>query len=62
MVDLKKGHLLKTEDLGILRTEKILSPGDPPVNLEKILGKELKKDIKAGMGIRQKDVRAARTL
>ena len=62
MVDLKKGHLIKTEDLGILRTEKILSPGDPPVNLEKILGKELKKDIKAGMGIRQKDVRAARTL
>lgn len=60
MADLKKGHLLKTEDLGILRTEKILSPGAPPVNLENILGKELKKDIKAGMGIRLKDVRPVR--
>lgn len=60
MGDLKKGHLLKAEDLGILRTEKILSPGAPPVRLENILGKELKKDIKAGMGIREKDVRPVR--
>lgn len=53
--DLKKGHKILLSDIGILRTEKILTPGIHPENSEIILGSELTKDVKSGFGVQFED-------
>lgn len=53
--DLKKGHKILPGDIGILRTEKILTPGIHPENSEIILGSELTKDVKSGFGVQFED-------
>ena len=51
MKDLKAGHKIKKSDIGILRTEKILSVGISPEFYDKVLGKKLKVDVKDGEGL-----------
>jgi ribosomal protein L1 len=51
MKDLKSGHKIKKSDIGILRTEKILSVGISPEFYDKVLGKKLKVDVKDGEGL-----------
>lgn len=51
MTDLKKGHVIQEQDLAVLRTEKILSPGIGPEFLETVMGKELKANVSAGDGV-----------
>lgn len=51
MNDMKKGHALTAEDVAILRTEKVLTPGISPEFYDLVIGKILKKDIKAGDGL-----------
>ena len=51
MKDLKAGHKIKKSDIGILRTEKILSVGISPEFYQKVLGKKLKVDVKDGEGL-----------
>ena len=53
--DLKKGHKILPGDIGILRTEKILTQGIHPENLKLILGSELTKDVKSGDGVQFED-------
>lgn len=51
MNDMKKGDRISDSDIGILRTEKILTPGIHPEFLETVIGSRLTKDVKAGEGI-----------
>ena len=49
--DMKAGEIIKNEDVGVLRTEKILSVGLHPRFLKKILGIRLSKNAKNGEGV-----------
>ncbi len=51
MHDMKKGEILKARDIGILRTEKVLSPGASPLLYEQMIGKILSQDVKSGEGL-----------
>ena len=46
-----KGTVISKEDIGVLRTEKILTPGISPEFFEKICGATLKCDVSSGEGI-----------
>jgi len=48
---IKKGESIKKEDIAVLRTEKILSPGISPSYLDQIIGSILKRDISDGEGV-----------
>lgn len=51
MHNMKKGEIIKAEDIGILRTEKILTPGISPEFYETIIGKKLTADVSSGQGV-----------
>ncbi len=51
------GHILAAEDVGVLRTEKILSPGIGPEHYESVIGKKLTRAVEDGAGIQQEDLR-----
>lgn len=51
MTGLKKGHVIQPEDIGILRTEKILTPGISPEFYDSIIGKILSRDAEDGEGV-----------
>jgi len=51
MKDLQKDHILTENDISILRTEKILSPGISPEYYEQLIGKKLLKNAKNGEGV-----------
>ena len=51
MKDLKKGKKLRKKHIGILRTEKILTPGISPEFYQQVIGKKLKVDVKDGEGL-----------
>ena len=51
MKDLKKGHVLKAEDIGVLRTEKVLSAGISPAFLETAEGAVLQQNVSSGQGV-----------
>ena len=53
--DLKKGSIISGSDLAVLRTEKILTSGIHPENLDTITGATLKKDVTGGEGVQWKD-------
>ncbi|MCR5045622.1 MAG: N-acetylneuraminate synthase family protein [Treponema sp.] len=55
MADFESGHILQAKDVGVLRTEKILSPGLAPECLDLILGKKLSRKAKDGAGISWED-------
>lgn len=48
MKDLSKGDIISSNDIGILRTEKILEVGVHPIFLDNFIGKKITKDIKSG--------------
>ncbi len=56
MNDLKKGARIEESDIGILRTEKILTPGISPEFYEEIKGAFLTRDVKSGQGITWQDI------
>lgn len=49
--EMKKGETVTEKDIGVLRTEKILTPGIGPEWLETIKGKKLCQDVTNGEGI-----------
>ena len=55
MTNLSKGHVIQEEDIGVLRTEKILSPGISPEFFDEILGKQLTKNVTSGAGVEASD-------
>jgi len=48
---MKKGDFVKAEDIGILRTEKILTPGIAPDFYDEIIGGKLVCDVESGSGV-----------
>lgn len=56
MHSMKKGDVLKESDVGILRTEKILTPGISPEYYDLIVGKTLSNDVTSGQGLRFEDL------
>lgn len=54
--DLPRYHVLKPEDLGILRTEKVLRPGISPGYLNLVLGRRLTREVEAGQGLVWEDL------
>ncbi len=54
MRDMKKGEVIRAEDIGLLRTEKVLTPGLGPEFLQTVIGAELTCDIKSGDGVEWK--------
>ena len=55
MKSLKAGAVISKEDIGILRTEKVLTPGISPSYYDLINGSVLKKDVQGGAGILLED-------
>ena len=51
MHDMKKGDVIGAEDVAVLRTEKILTPGLTPDWLDKVIGKTLLSDVTSGEGV-----------
>jgi sialic acid synthase SpsE len=56
MRDIKVGTVLEAGDIGVLRTEKVLSVGLSPEFLDKILGSRLTRDVCDGAGVVWSDV------
>lgn len=56
MHSMKKGEVLKEADIGILRTEKILTPGMSPEYYNLVLGKVLSRDVTSGQGLNWEDL------
>ena len=54
MRDMKKGEVIRAADIGLLRTEKVLTPGLGPEFLQTVIGAELTCDIKSGDGVEWK--------
>lgn len=52
---MKKGEVVKECDIGILRTEKILSPGISPEFFDTLIGSVLARDVEDGAGIQFED-------
>lgn len=50
------GHVLTAEDIGVLRTEKILTPGLSPALYESVIGKKLRRAVQDGAGVLQEDL------
>lgn len=55
MNSFEKGHVIVREDIGILRTEKILTPGIAPSRLNDVLGKTLTRTVTSGEGVQEGD-------
>ncbi len=53
---MKEGQIIGPQDIGVLRTEKVLSPGLGPQFLENIIGARLAKDTANGAGVQWDDV------
>lgn len=56
MRQMKAGEVINIEDIGILRTEKVLSVGLHPKYLEKVAGKKLTRNVENGAGIQWEDL------
>ena len=48
-------HILQKSDVGVLRTEKILTPGISPEFLELVIGKRLTRPVESGDGVQFED-------
>lgn len=55
MHDLKAGDFVSKNDIGVLRTEKVLTPGISPEFYDVILGSKLSKNVKSGEGVLWED-------
>ena len=51
MHDMKKGEVIRADDIGVLRTEKVLTPGLGPEFLQTVIGAELSCDVESGDGV-----------
>ena len=51
MRDMKKDEIIGTNDVAVLRTEKILTPGISPEYLDDVIGKTLTQDVQDGEGV-----------
>ena len=50
------GHVLEAGDVGVLRTEKVLTPGLSPEFLESVIGKKLRRAVDDGAGVAWEDI------
>ena len=55
MHDMKKGEIIGADDVAVLRTEKILTPGLTPDWLDKVIGAKLSRDVESGQGVQKED-------
>ena len=55
MRDMKKGEVISENDVAVLRTEKVLTPGLTPDYLDKVIGKKLLRDVTSGAGVQEMD-------
>lgn len=53
---LKAGHPISAEDVRVLRTEKVLTPGLSPEWIDTVVGATLTRDVTAGSGVEWKDL------
>ncbi|MCR5723590.1 MAG: N-acetylneuraminate synthase family protein [Treponema sp.] len=53
---LKKGHVITENDVAVLRTEKVLTPGIRPEALETVIGARLFRDVSSGDGVQWDDL------
>lgn len=49
--DMKAGQKIRSKDIAVLRTEKILSPGISPEYIDEIKGRRLNTDVSSGSGL-----------
>lgn len=56
MKDMKRGDVISGDDISILRTEKILTPGISPEFYDKITGSILARNVEGGQGVQFEDV------
>ena len=56
LCDIEPGEILSGENCAVLRTEKILRPGMPPFMLERITGRQARRFIPSGEGVRFEDI------
>ncbi len=54
--NMRLGEKIHADDVAVLRTEKVLTPGLSPDWLEKVIGKTLLRDVKAGQGVQREDI------
>ena len=55
MRDMKEGEIIGADDVAVLRTEKVLTPGLTPDWLDKVVGKKLLRDVTSGAGVQKMD-------
>lgn len=55
MKALNEGHIINENDIGVLRTEKVLNPGLSPSFLKKLIGKKLLRNVEDGNGVAFED-------
>lgn len=55
MKSFSKGHVITAEDIGVLRTEKILTVGIGPEYLNLVIGKMLTRNVESGAGVQFED-------
>lgn len=55
MRDMKKGEVVSPSCVGVLRTEKVLTPGISPEYLDEVVGSVLSKDVEDGSGVQFSD-------
>ncbi len=55
MHDMKAGQIIGEDDVAVLRTEKILTPGLTPDWLDKVIGSKLTRDVEDGAGVESED-------
>lgn len=53
---MKEGDRINIEDIGVLRTEKVLSVGLHPRHLEDVIGKKVTRDVENGAGVQWEDL------
>lgn len=56
MRNMKKGEVIGENDVAVLRTEKVLTPGLTPDYLDKVIGKKLLRDVTSGAGVQLTDI------
>lgn len=54
---LKAGTKLRSKDIAVLRTEKVLTPGISPEYFKEVLGRQLAVDVTAGAGLLWEDLK-----
>ena len=55
MRDMKEGEIIGADDVAVLRTEKVLTPGLTPDWLDKVVGRKLLRDVTSGSGVQKMD-------